>query len=268
MSIRIELWTLLIGFLAMGLAVVASPRARVHAAEETPRQEYYELRVYRTVNAEKRNIVSDYLEHALVPALNRQAIDRVGVFTRLDDEADFAIYVLIPYPTVEAFADLNAKLAADPEYGQRAAAFFARPLNDPAYTRINSKFMKAFSGMPVIELSEQTVAKQSRLFELRTYESHNADKARLKVAMFNDGEIQIMRDCKMAPVFYGETLIGDDVPNLTYLLSAPDMAAHDEHWAAFRTHPDWLRMKVMEKYVDTVSKIDKWYLVPTAYSQL
>jgi hypothetical protein len=106
------------------------------------------------------------------------------------------------------------------------------------------------------------------LFELRTYESHNADKARLKVEMFNEGEIDIMRDVKLAPLFYGETLIGSDVPNLTYMLTAPDMNAHDEHWAGFRTHPDWLVMKALDKYKDTVSKINRWYLAPTAYSQL
>jgi hypothetical protein len=103
---------------------------------------------------------------------------------------------------------------------------------------------------------------------LRTYESHNADKAQLKVAMFNDGEIDIMRDVQLAPLFYGETLIGSDVPNLTYMLTAPDVKAHDEHWNGFRTHPDWLKMKVLDKYKDTVSKINRWYLAPTEYSQL
>ena len=68
---------------------------------------------------------------------------------------------------------------------------------------------------------------------LRIHESHNKDKARRKVAMFNDGEINIMREVKLAPVFYGETLISNDVPNLTYMLSGADLETHQS-----RTPPE------------------------------
>jgi len=71
-----------------------------------------------------------------------------------------------------------------------------------------------------------------------------------------------------SPVFYGETLIGSDVPNLVYMLSADDMESHQSHWTAFLAHPTWERMKGMEKYKDTVSKIKNWFLEPTSYSQM
>ncbi|MBC8353534.1 MAG: NIPSNAP family protein [Planctomycetes bacterium] len=241
---------------------------QLNAAEDTPMQEYYELRIYRTADAAKRKIVSDYAENALLPALSRQGIDRVGVFTRTDDDTDFALYMLIPFKTLAAFSRLNGTLAADPDYGKAARDYFAIPKGDAPYARVESKLMKAFAGMPVMEIPKYSADKQPRLFELRTYESHNADKGRLKVEMFNEGEIDIMRDVKLAPLFYGETLIGDDVPNLTYMLTAPSTEAHDEHWNGFRKHPDWQRMKALEKYKDTVSKINRWYLAPTEYSQL
>lgn len=258
---------LVLASLALLFSLVGIPQC-LTAAEDSPMQEYYELRIYRTPDAAKRQTVSDYVAQALLPALTRQGIDRVGVFTRTDDDTDFALYMLIPFKTLDAFAELNGKLAADTTYADAAQSYFAIPKDDAAYSRIESKFMKAFSGMPVIEQPEYSVKRQPRLFELRTYESHNADKARLKVAMFNDGEIDIMRDVKLAPLFYGETLIGDDVPNLTYILTAPDRKSHDEHWDGFRKHPDWLVMKELEKYKDTVSKINRWYLAPTDYSQL
>ena len=86
--------------------------------------------------------------------------------------------------------------------------------------------------------------------------------------MFDKGEIQIMRDVKLAPVFYGATLIGSRVPNLTYMLSAPDMPAHEKHWDAFRNHPEWTRMKGLARYKGTVSKITNGFVVPTDYSQI
>jgi hypothetical protein len=248
-----------------GASVFAAERAL--AAEDDAQQEFYELRVYRCESADKRSVVGDYLQHALVPALARIGLDRIGVFTSLADD-DFAVYALLPYPTLAVLANINDGLAADSAYQDAARDFFAIPKSDPAYSRIESRLMKAFAGMPVIELPSQTSAGESRILELRIYESHNEDKARRKVAMFNDGEIDIMREVKLAPVFFGETLISSDVPNLTYMLSGADLESHQQHWKAFLAHPEWDRMKKMDKYKDTVSKINKVMLQPTEFSQI
>ena len=52
------------------------------------------------------------------------------------------------------------------------------------------------------------------------------------------------------------------------MISFDDMAAHDAHWAAFREHPEWQRIKVIPKYKGTVSNITKTYLSATGYSQI
>lgn len=235
---------------------------------DEPKQEFYELRVYKIDSIDKQQLVSDYLEKALLPALGRLGLDRVGVFTRTDDVNDHSIFVLIPYPDAAVFTNLNASLAKDEAYQAAAKTHFARPLKDPEFVRIESRFMKAFAGMPVMEQPARSKDQAPRIFELRLYESHTEDHAARKVEMFNKGEIQIMRDVEMSPVFYGETLIGPDVPNLVYMLSADDMESHQEHWQAFLAHPEWDKMKKMERYQDTVSNIQKWFLKPTAYSQL
>lgn len=237
-------------------------------AKPDAQQEYYELRIYKIYDYDKQLAAEAYLKDALLPALGRIGLDRIGVFTNQDDQNDHSVYVLIPFPTIEKFASLNQTLAADKEYQTAAAEYFARKLKDPVYDRIESRFMKAFAGIPVIELPAVSVEKKPRIFELRLYQSHTEDHARRKVKMFNDGEIQIMRDTKLAPVFYGETLIGPDVPNLIYMLSAEDVKSHKEHFDAFRAHPEWKRIKVLEEYKDTVSKIENWILQPTGYSQL
>ena len=73
-------------------------------------REYYELRVYKIADADKKKIVDAYLKNAFVPALNRMSIDRVGVFTRLDDDTDHSIYTLVAYPTLAKFDGLNDAL--------------------------------------------------------------------------------------------------------------------------------------------------------------
>ena len=231
-------------------------------------QEYYELRIYKINDFDKQKKVEAYLSEALLPALNRMKVDRVGVFTNKGDVNDHSVFMLIPFKDINTFVTMNATLAADAKYQTDAKSYFDQPLKDPLYTRIESRFMKAFESMPVIEMPAESAEKKPRMFELRLYQSHTEDHARRKVQMFNKGETQLMRDSKMAPVFFGETLIGQDAPNLVYMLSASDDEAHKAHWKTFIGSDGWAGMKDLPEYKDTVSKIEKWFLSPTDYSQL
>lgn len=250
---------------SLGAAVALGLGQTAHSAAPQQKQEFYELRTYRIADAANQKLVSDYLEQALLPALKRQGIDRVGVFKEVDGKDDHSLYVLIPFKSLDQFSAVNDVLEKDAAYHKAAETFFALPNKSPAYSRIESRLMKAFSGMPVLETPE---GKGPNLFELRTYESSNTNLARLKVDMFNSGEIDIMKEVKLGPVFFGEMLVGDDVPNLTYMLSGPNREVHDEHWKGFISHPEWDRMKKMDKYKGTVSKITKWYLEPLPYSAI
>jgi hypothetical protein len=253
-----------------GLLVVSGARKAIGAGyiDSEKNQEYYELRIYKANNANKKKMLDSYLEKALIPALGRMNIKRIGVFTNMDDQKDYSIYVLIPYPTLEIFAAVNPKLLNDKEYMLAAREHFAVPKDDPAFTRIQSKFYKAFKGMPVIEMPGQTADNKPRIFELRMYESHTEEKAALKIEMFNNGEMQIMRDTELSPVFFGEALIGDDLPHLTYMLSAADRETHETHWSKFAEHPEWERLRKLPRYKDTVSKSTNIFLIPAVYSQI
>lgn len=265
--------------IGLGLAMILAMSCNVtvpNEASETPASEtagenmheYYELRVYRIDSFEKQEVVSRYLETALLPALNRNGIDRVGVFTLQEPGDDFSIFALIPFPTLDHMSRLSDVLDQDADYQTAASEYFSASIDDPAYGRIESKLMKAFDSIPVMELPEQTASGAARIFELRTYESHHENAAYRKVQMFDEGETQIMREAGLGPVFFGEVLVGHDVPNLTYILSSTDRETHKKSWEAFLAHPDWVRMKAMERYKDTVSKITNWFLVPTSYSQI
>ncbi|MCP4786947.1 MAG: NIPSNAP family containing protein [Fuerstiella sp.] len=250
-------------YLTVGaLVLVASPSM---AAE----QEFYELRIYRNSDAARQAAVVNYLDGALVPALNRMGVKTVGVFVPTGGKPEVPltdVYVLIPFSDLTQFAASGGILAADEAYTAAASDFMAAEKKDPAYIRLESRLMRAFAGMPVLEVPGSD--SEERLLELRIYESHNTQKARRKVEMFNDGEIEVMKEVKLGPVFFGETLISNDVPNLTYMLSAPSEEAHGEHWGGFGKHPRWQVLKKMEKYKGTVSSIRSIKLKPAACSQI
>jgi hypothetical protein len=116
----------------------------------------------------------------------------------------------------------------------------------------------------------QKAAAKSRLFELRTYESHSKKANQKKIEMFNEGELAIFRRAGLAPVFFGETLIGPKQPNLIYLLAFDDMAAHDKCWAAFGGDPEWKKLSSTPGYTDAeiVTNISNVFLKPMACSQI
>lgn len=256
MSPRLHRRQVLAGAAALGTA----PLATGSGFDQDERREFYELRRYRVGSAAKRERLLEHLEGALLPALGRAGLDRVGCFVAAEDE-DHDVHLLLPSADVGRLVTLTERLEEDEAYREATKAWDAR--TEPVYQRIQSKLLHAFASMPVIELPEQTRAGAPRLFELRIYESLDADAARRKVAMFDEGETQLMRDVGLAPVFFGSTRIGHDVPNLTYMLSAEDEEAHQEHWQAFLDSPEWAAMKDLPRFAGTVSRIENRFLRPT-----
>ena len=240
-------------------------------------REYYELRAYRLNSGANHDLLDAYLEKALIPGLNRLGIKPVGVFVQQDrsgasDPTEVrdasTVLVLMPYPLIGLFATANARLPADPQYQKAGADYLNSPKASPAFDRIDSWLMLAFAGLPKLELPSYCKEKKPRMFELRTYESHSELKALKKVDMFNAGEIDLMRDVGLGPIFYGQALIGSNLPHLTYMVSAESREAHNKHWEAFRAHPTWDKLKNDPQYADTVSKIANRFLVSTPYSQI
>jgi len=250
------------GFGPAGLAAAAAERAG------GMNREYYELRVYRLKSGANHDLLDAYVEKAAIPALNRLGVKPVGAFTEIDPKDGPALYVLRTYPSLEVFAAATARLSADPEYQKAGAEYLNSPKANPAFDRIDSWLMLAFAGLPKLELPAYCREKKPRIFELRTYESHSELKALKKVEMFNSGEIDLMREVGLGPIFYGQALIGRDLPHLTYMVSGENQDEHKKHWGVFGAHPTWTKLKNDPQYADTVSKISNRFLVPTPYSQI
>jgi hypothetical protein len=60
--------------------------------------------------------------------------------------------------------------------------------------------------------------------------------------------VPIFLDCGIAPVFMGHALIGEKMPNLTYMTVYDDDAALGVAWGNFVKHPDWQVLKEVKRY--------------------
>lgn len=258
--------------LALG-GVAALPGAlTTRAAESTPAgaREFYELRQYRFRRGPMTKLFDDYASKAAIPALNRLGIGPIGVFNVQAGSDTPSAYVLIPYKSLDQFATASERLRADAEYQRAGAPFIDAPPTEPGYIRVESSLMIAFEGMAKLEVPAATAAGKARLFELRIYESHSKKANKTKVKMFNEGEIAIFRRTGLTPVFFGETLIGAKLPNLTYMLVFESNAERDKNWGTFVADPEWKKLSTTPGYTDPeiVSNITNLFLRPAAYSQV
>jgi hypothetical protein len=250
--------------LALALLTIATPSPVAAADADQP--QYYELRTYLTKSSDQQNRINDYWQNAAIPAYNRMGIQPIGVFTETNDCPTNSIYVVIPCDSLEVFGNIPAKLAADTVYQQAAAGFLDAPKSDPAYECFSSALLVAFNGMK--HLVVPPAAHKPNVFELRTYISSSDAKGLSKIKMFESGEITLMKNVGLAPIFYSRTVSGPLMPSLVYLTCGENPDAHKEHWQAFSDAPIWKALQADPQYKDNVSKVIRILLRRTSASQI
>jgi hypothetical protein len=233
-------------------------------------REFYELRLYHLRRGPKTELFDRFYKDAALPAMNRAGVDRIGVFNLSVGPESPTMYVLLAHKSMDSVATLADRLAGDADYQKAGAEFINAPATDPSYVRVESSLMAAFAGMPKLEIPALSGGNKTRIFELRTYESHSKKANKKKIEMFERGEITIFRRNGLQPVFFGETLIGARLPNLTYMLVFENQAAHDKNWSAFAADPEWKKLSHTPGYTDgeIVCNISNVFLRPASYSQI
>jgi len=242
-------------------------RMRVAQAAEAraKARDFYELRRYEIETREQKAGFDTFAKEAAIPALNRHRIDPVGVFYPSEDLSP--IYVLMRHRSLESVAQLTQKLSEDEEFLEKGQAFLNAPADKPAYKRMQVQLMVAFEGMKKLETP---IKSPGRVLQLRTYESPSVKTGQKKIEMFNTAEIDIFRKTGLHPVFFGETLAGDKMPNLTYMLVFNDMNERKANWKRFGSDPQWRALRAIPEYADKriLCGITNLYLKPADYSQI
>lgn len=231
--------------------------------------DFYQLTVYHYNSAQQEQILDDYLQHALLPALHRNKLNKIGVFKAVanDTAAVKTMYVLMPVKNLESVTKLQKKLLADTEYQTAGAAYFNAVYNAPVYNRMETILLKAFSLAPELQVPNLKADKKDRIYELRSYESASEKIFKNKVHMFNEGdEIGIFKKLNFNAVFYSEVVAGSKMPNLMYMTSFENMDDRNAHWKAFGSDTSWKKLSAMPEYKNNVSHIDITFLRGVEYS--
>lgn len=240
-------------------------------SESQAPRDFYQIKIYNVGNVEQEFRIDEFLKEAFIPALHKTGITKIGVFkpTERDTTGALKIFVWIPFQSLAQYDELEQKLSEDPTFNKTAERYINAQHDNPSFVRIESILLRSFKDSPVFGSINHTSPKEKRVYELRSYEAATEKLLQLKIEMFNEGgESQIFKDLGFQPLFFGEVISGSKMPNLMYMSTFADTESQTKHWKSFRDAPEWLKLKTVKRYKNTVSHIDKYYLYPTDYSDI
>jgi hypothetical protein len=208
---------------------------------------------------------TEFFGKAWLPAAMRAGVAKAGAFNAfIAPESPFLLLAL-QFSSLAAWEGMRDKMATDKDYVKARDTYGAGPLG---YVRYETSLLRGFASFPGIEVPAALPNGKSRIFEVRTYESNNSVTLAKKIGMFDTGEIAIFRKSGMTPVFFGETIMGQNMPNLTYMIGYQDLAERDRVWSTFGSSPEWAKLRGTPGLSDgeIVSNISNMMVRPTAFS--
>ena len=123
------------------------------AQEATGPREWIQIKTYVCGNVAKREALVQVFDRALIPALNRQGIRKVGVFwsdAEVNDgnaAYETRVVVVIPHPDGASFAGMDDRLLADAQYMKDAAPLFSAPMAIRCTTPVRA-LLRGFTTCP------------------------------------------------------------------------------------------------------------------------
>jgi hypothetical protein len=227
------------------------------------------LRRYQLRNTPDNMVrrLQDFLQKSLIPAHKRLGVGPVGAFTSVIGPESPFILLLFSYPNLAAMDAAMDKAAADQEYQKDWQAYAAGPLQ---FTRYSNLLLRGFPSFGTIQVPPRSADQPARIFELRTYESNTPVSLARKIRMFGEGEIDLFQKLGMVNVFFGETIAGDNMPNLTYMVGFDNLAAREKIWGAFGSSPEWKKISSQPGVSDAeiVSNISASIVRPLPFSDI
>lgn len=168
------------------------------------------------------------------------------------------------FQSLDEMWGVHTRIMQDPELVKN---FEQWDSGDAPFDQQSSVLLEAADYSPKI-VTPAEPPKAPRIFELRVYHSPTWRQLKALHERFAGPEIQIFHRVGVHPLLYSSTLIGPNMPNLTYLIPFENLAAREKAWDAFGADPDWVKVRKesIEKHGQISSVIQISLFKATAYS--
>jgi hypothetical protein len=236
------------------------------AAAQERKTAYCLLENYYLRHSTQMPRMHEFMSQGMLPALTR-IHKRPAIFLEALVAAHIPQYaVLLSVDSLEELAALRPRLRADPGFQKAFAAW--ENGSEPAYEHFSHTLLKVTPYSP--EMKPGGNRSTARVFELRVYHSPTWKQLAALHERFSGPEIKIFQRVGIHPILYSETVIGPNMPNLTYLTPFDSLAAREKAWDAFGADPEWvkLRKESIDKHGQISSVVQISLFRPTAYSPI
>jgi hypothetical protein len=200
--------------------------------------------------------LNEYLEKTALPALSKVHAGPKIVLEGLIVPHTPELVLILGFSSVEEFWSVRGRLNQDEQLEKAFEAWQAGP--EPPFERQENVLLEATDYSPEIAAADPP-PKAGRIFELRVYHSPSYTQLRHLHERFAGPEIKIFHRVGVHPILYASTIIGPNMPNLTYLTPFDDLAAREKAWNAFGADPEWI--KVRQQSVDAYGQVTKNNLI-------
>ena len=113
---------------------------------------------------------------------------------------------------------------------------------EPPYDSAERWLLRATDFSPeFVPLAEKP--KTPRYFEMRVYHAPTQRQLSMVHERFAGSEIKIFHRVGVHPILYANTVFGNEMPNLTYIISFASLDAREKAWDAFAADPEWVKVR-------------------------
>jgi len=248
---------------AAALAGASAVTADEKAAAKTP---YIEIVTLRAHFGEQSTRMLAWLEKRAMPILKGHIEGPIGVFSVEVGPHIPSVVVISGYANLAAYEAAGDRLFADPEW---LASIGEVEASGPSFYRQDFTLLHALPFSPALKASAAGDPAH-KVFELRTYEASTYRQLDMMHQRFHPQEIEVFAKCGIHPIFYSDTYVGPNQPNMVYMIPFESEAHREKAWAAFRAHPDWEKIAAewMKKSGELARNISSSLLAPTGFSMI
>ncbi len=218
----------------------ASLRALAQTGSSAKKTGVYLMERFYLRQGSQQARIHDYLSKAALPALSKIHSGPKIVLDSLITEHNPQVVMILGFQSIEEFWSVRARLNADRELEKAFEAWQSGP--EPPFEVQTNALLEATEYSPeVVPLDPPP--QTPRIFELRVYHSPTYRQLTAVHERFAGPEIRIFHRVGVHPILYTSTVIGPDMPNLTYLTPFTDLAAREKAWNAFGADPEWAKAR-------------------------
>jgi len=221
-----------------GTSVLLTTEGQAGAQTEAPRTRLYRIDYFHYRQGDQVNRLNQFFS-SQAPLLVKH-MRSLGVFTAVMEPHVQTMMVLSGFASANDMDSAAARIEADPGY-QKALAEFESGA-EPPFDSAERVLLRATAFSPEIAALPEK-PKSPRFFELRVYHSPTHRQLNMVHERFANFEIQIFHRVGVHPVLYGDTIIGPELPNLTYLIPFASLADREKAWDAFNADPEWIKVR-------------------------